>query len=112
MLNSIKRRISNIYKEHRYILDNKKLYTNDKSYFENILNETIDASSLMDALSSLTRYLYEYFGRKIIILVDEYDWPMEHARNFYDRANAFFGSMYSSVAKVYYFSLLTSYICA
>ena len=62
--------------------------------------------------SSLTRYLYEYFGRKIIILVDEYDWPMEHARNFYDRANAFFGSMYSSVAKVYYFSLLTSYICA
>ncbi|CAG8760830.1 3565_t:CDS:2, partial [Ambispora leptoticha] len=99
MLNSIKRRISNLYMEHRYILDNKKLYTNDKSYFENILNEIIDGSRLMDALSSLTRYLYEYFGRNIIILIDEYDWPMEHARNFYDRANTFFRSMYSSVAK-------------
>ena len=90
MLNSIKRRISNLYKEHRYILDNKKLYTDDKSYFENILNETINESCLMDTLSSLTCYLYEYFGSKIIILIDEYDWPMEHARKFYDRVNAFF----------------------
>ncbi|CAG8679251.1 2028_t:CDS:2, partial [Paraglomus brasilianum] len=61
MLNSIKRRMSNLYMEHHYILDNKKLYTNDKSYFENILNETINESRLMDALSSITRYLYEYF---------------------------------------------------
>ncbi|CAG8722425.1 11019_t:CDS:2, partial [Dentiscutata heterogama] len=83
MLNSIKERISDIYKEHRYMIDNKNLHIEDESLFKNILNETIDEPHLINAISRLTRHLHGYFGKQTIILIDEYDWPMEHAINFY-----------------------------
>ncbi|CAG8840622.1 21346_t:CDS:2, partial [Cetraspora pellucida] len=86
MLCSIKDKISELYKEHRYIINDKKLYSDDESLFINTLDRTIGESYLINAISRLTRYLHEYFGKKTIILIDEYDWPMEHARNFYDRA--------------------------
>ncbi|KAF0406856.1 DUF1703-domain-containing protein [Gigaspora margarita] len=53
----------------------------------------------MDALSSMARYHNDYFAQQTIILIDEYDWPMEHAGSFYNEADIFFKSMYSSVAK-------------
>ncbi|CAG8631102.1 26300_t:CDS:2 [Gigaspora rosea] len=82
MRSSIRKRISDLYKEHRYILNNEKLYEDDESLFRKILDGTIDNSYLMDALSSISRYLHEHFGKQIIILIDEYDWPMEHAGSF------------------------------
>ncbi|CAG8665322.1 34174_t:CDS:10, partial [Racocetra persica] len=106
MLSSIRKRISDLYQEHCYIMDNKKLYKNDESLFTKTLDGTIDNSYLMDALSSMSRYLHEYFGKQAIILIDEYDWSMEHAGNFYDSANSFFRSMYSMVAKVLFVGLL------
>ncbi|KAF0356340.1 DUF1703-domain-containing protein [Gigaspora margarita] len=99
MLSSIRKRISDLYKEHRYIIDNKKLHEDDESLFRKTLDGTIDNSYLMYALSSMSRYLHEYFGRQIIILIDEYDWSMEHAGSFYSKANIFFKCMYSSIAK-------------
>ncbi|CAG8616981.1 3411_t:CDS:2, partial [Ambispora leptoticha] len=99
MLNSIKEKISDLYKEHRYIIDNKKLHIDDELLFKNIIDETIDESHLINTISRLSRYLHEYFGKQTIILIDEYDWPMEHAGSFYNEADIFFKSMYSSVAK-------------
>ncbi|RIB17942.1 hypothetical protein C2G38_1389601 [Gigaspora rosea] len=99
MLSSIMKRISDLYQEHRYIMDNKKLHEYDEPLFKNIINETIDESHLMDALSDLARHLHDYFDKQTIILIDEYDWPMEHAGSFYNEADIFFKSMYSSVAK-------------
>ncbi|CAG8683462.1 10487_t:CDS:2, partial [Racocetra fulgida] len=106
MLNSIKEKISDLYKEHRYIIDNKKLHIDDELLFKNIIDETIDESHLINTISRLSRYLHEYFGKQTIILIDEYDWPMEHAGSFYNEADIFFKSMYSSVAKVLFVGLL------
>ncbi|CAG8720780.1 24499_t:CDS:2, partial [Racocetra persica] len=95
MLSSIRKRISDLYKEHHYIMDNKMLHEDDESLFRKTLDGTIDNSYLIDALSSMSRYLHEYFSKKIIVLIDEYDWPMEHAESFYNEANIFFKCMYS-----------------
>ncbi|CAG8607437.1 3418_t:CDS:2 [Ambispora gerdemannii] len=99
MLCSIRKRISELYDEHRYIIDNKKLYPDNESLFINTLDGTTNKQYLMAALSDLARYLHKYFGKQTILLIDEYDWPMEHARSFYNEADIFFKSMYSSVAK-------------
>src|SRR5437870_4775830 len=90
MLCSIKEKISDLYKEHCYILDNKKLYESDELLFKNIINETIDESHLINIISRLLCYYHEYFGKQTIILIDEYDWPMELAGSFYNEANFFF----------------------
>ncbi|CAG8604914.1 10262_t:CDS:2 [Funneliformis mosseae] len=97
MRNEIKKRISDLYKEHRYLIS--ILPEDDKKDFVKILNGTTEEEYLSNAISSLARYLNEFFGKNSIILIDEYDLPMENARGFYDSANDFFRVMYSSVAK-------------
>jgi len=108
MLSTIKARISDLYEQHRYIIDNNFLETADNEFFNKILNGTTDQSVLMNSLSRLARYLHKYYNKSSVILIDEYDWPMEHAKNKdYEKINSLFRSIYSNVAKVTYFSLLT-----
>ena|SRR6266516_3609690 len=111
MINSIKDRISTLYKQHSYIINSEQILACDKKNFRRIMKGTKDRSLLINSLSSLAHHFNTYFHVNSIILIDEYDWPMEHAENFYDEANSFFRSMYSSVAKVSYSLLLTGCIC-
>jgi hypothetical protein len=106
MINTIKDRISNLYEQHSYVLDSKELSEDEKDNFKMIKKGTKSRSHLINSLNSLARYLNLFFRISTVILIDEYDWPMEHAGKFYEEANSFFRSMYSSVAKVNYFSLL------
>ncbi|RIA95611.1 hypothetical protein C1645_733909 [Glomus cerebriforme] len=107
MLNSIKKRLSDLYEQHRYIIDNNLLEMNEEDFFKKILRGTTDQSALINSLSRLARYLRKCYNKSSVILIDEYDWPMKHAKNKdYEDINSLFQSMYSNVAKVTYFSLL------
>ncbi|CAG8603742.1 2701_t:CDS:2 [Rhizophagus irregularis] len=102
MQEDIKERISVLYEEHKYLIDSFSLPEdmNMKDNFIKVLRkETKDSASWTYALSNLARYLNKCFGKSSIILIDEYDWPMENARGFYDNVHDFFKTMYSSVAK-------------
>lgn len=54
-----------------------------------------------ESLLTLTESLYEKFGKRVIVLVDEYDAPLNHAfrKGYYDQASSFFGSFYSQALK-------------
>ncbi|RIA85819.1 hypothetical protein C1645_857259 [Glomus cerebriforme] len=100
MLNSLGQRMSKLYENYRYILDDKKLSDTEENFFKKILNGTTDESYLIEALSSLAKYLYTYYDKCSIILIDDYDWPMEHTEKInYDDINSLFQFMYSSIAK-------------
>ena len=43
------------------------------------MNETNEDAQYLDALAFLSRILNEYHKRKVIILMDEYDVPLENA---------------------------------
>lgn len=49
----------------------------------------------------LTKYLYEYYGQKVIVLIDEYDHPIidSYVKGYYDDAIDFFKSFYGTVLK-------------
>ena len=53
------------------------------------------------SLKNLSKYLYEYYGKKVIILIDEYDTPMTSAWNegYYEKSRRFFKSFYSNALK-------------
>ncbi|RIA99182.1 hypothetical protein C1645_811649 [Glomus cerebriforme] len=73
---------------------------NDEDFFKKILKGITDQSALISSLSSLTRYLHECYNKSSVILIDEYDWPMEHTKDKdYKDINSLFQSMYSNVAK-------------
>jgi len=94
----IKKYIKNIYMEFYNLKD--KLNPIFKNDFEKIVMEKEDADWLY-ALKNLSNYLYEYYGEKAIILIDEYDAPIINAfdKGYYNEAINFFQTFYSSALK-------------
>lgn len=75
----IRRLISREYRRHAFLLDSGQFLESDRKQFERILNEDGSAGEFCFAISQLSEYLYHYYGQKAIILLDEYDTPMQEA---------------------------------
>ena len=70
--------LTKLYAEHAFLLDSGVLYETDVAYFRRV-SEDMDDSDASLALYQLSDYLYRYYGKKVIILLDEYDTPMQEA---------------------------------
>ena len=97
----LKKRISEEYKRHRYILQGEILTADEKARFEAISAIMDDDSLYTDALSFLSMCLAKYHEKNTIILIDEYDVPLENAyfRGFYDEMIDFIRSLFESALK-------------
>ena len=97
----LKKRISEEYKRHRYILQREILTADEKARFEAISAIMDDDSLYTDALGFLSMCLAKYHGTNTIILIDEYDVPLENAyfRGFYDEMIDFIRSLFESALK-------------
>ncbi len=96
----LKRQIANEYKRHLFIL-NEDMLEADRDRYCNIMTEKADRDSYIDALQFLSRCLEQYYGKKAIILIDEYDVPLENAYmcGFYSEMTAFIRSLFESALK-------------
>ena len=94
----IKKMVSKIYREFQYITEN--MDENDKNTYNSIKNRKNDID-LNTSIELLSDFLYEYYGNKVIILIDEYDSPIINALNngYYNEAINFFQVFYSSALK-------------
>lgn len=72
-----------------------------RNRIERILNAEGDESDYIDALRLLSECLYRSFNQKVIILIDEYDVPLEHGyfRGFYEEILDFIRSLFESALK-------------
>ncbi|NFA43605.1 AAA family ATPase [Clostridium botulinum] len=97
---SIARRIAEEYKRHEYILKSENL-KNEKERFLKILKEKGDEGDYTDSIFFLSQCLEKYHNKKVIILIDEYDVPLENAffEGFYDKMIAFLRSLFESALK-------------
>ena len=97
----LKKRISEEYKRHRYVLQGEILTADEKARFEAISAIMDDDSLYTDALGFLSMCLAKYHGTNTIILIDEYDVPLENAyfRGFYDEMIDFIRSLFESALK-------------
>ena len=95
---NIRNLVSAIYDEFGYIT--KSLNKRNLIEFENIwLNK--DNADWESSLKNLSKYLYEYYGKKAIILIDEYDTPMTNAwsEGYYEKSRNFFKNFYANALK-------------
>ena len=94
----IKKLLKDLFNTKRYIRE--KLDESEKIDFDKIefLNETGD---FMGALKNLSKYLFKFYGRKTVILIDEYDTPLvtAHSQGYYDEAIFFFRNFLSAALK-------------
>jgi hypothetical protein len=82
------------------ILQDSNLENNKERYLK-ILKEQGEEGDYIDSLYFLCECLKIYHEKKVIILIDEYDVPLENAffEGFYDRMIAFIRSLFESALK-------------
>ena len=92
--------IAGEYARRQYLLDGKCLTASEKLLFQKKTAEMDDVDATM-ALNQLSEYLFRYYGKKVVILLDEYDTPMQEAyvNGYWDELVAFTRSLFNSTFK-------------
>lgn len=100
MKQKICRLMINLYSEYEFLLNSDKLSMADKSYMYGV-GEQMNEVDLSLSLSQLSKFLYQYYGKKAIILLDEYDTPIQEAyvNGYWEEITAFIRNLFNSSFK-------------
>lgn len=95
----IKNTISDLYDEFEFVKEN--LSVRKKEKYDSILFNRATEATWKLSLLDLTKYLYEYYGKKVVVLIDEYDQPIidSYVKGYYQEAISFFKTFYGVVLK-------------
>ena len=98
---SLKDEIEKEYQRHNYILQGAKLDKIQKQKYEKIWSGAADNITYAKSLQFLSECLETYHRQKAIIIIDEYDVPLENAfiEGFYKEMTAFIRSLFESALK-------------
>lgn len=92
--------LTKLYVKYSFLRDSDVLTDRDREYFDRVSENMSDNDATL-ALYQLSDYLYRYYGKKVIILLDEYDTPMQEAYvdGYWDDLVAFTRSLFNSTFK-------------
>ena len=101
MLLQLKTELVEVFIDNAELLKSEKLLDIEKEMFSTVLNLRANKIELQGALKLLSRLLYKEYERPVILLVDEYDVPLQTAyvKGYYDEAIDFLKSFYGATFK-------------
>ena len=70
--------ITDLYSRNHFLLESGILVENERKFFQSVCVEMPDYVAV-NAINKLSEYLSRYYNKKVIILLDEYDTPMQEA---------------------------------
>ena len=73
--------ISELYKKHLYLLESDRINECDKEIARQLIRGNASLKDTKGSLMLLTRLLQQYYGKSVILLIDEYDVPVAKANN-------------------------------
>jgi hypothetical protein len=76
-LRKIKQLIKKEFLRHKYLRTGKHLEAEERDYFNGIAKLTADLGDYESSLEQLSDYLARYYHQKVILLIDEYDTPIQ-----------------------------------
>lgn len=96
----IKQEIARLYEENRYLLGKNVLSENEQETY-NSTTIRMDDTTAQNALKTLSVWMERYYGKKVIILLDEYDTPMQeaYAQGYWDEFTTFVRSLFNATFK-------------
>ena len=96
----IKQEIARLYEENRYLLEGNVLSDNERKIY-NSTTIQMDDTMAQNALKTLSIWMERYYGKKVIILLDEYDTPMQEAyvQGYWDEFTSFVRSLFNASFK-------------
>ncbi len=92
--------IKDLYNRFDFLVGSGKLNASEKETFQKVSADMEDYIAA-DSLNALSNYLMRYYGKKVIILLDEYDTPMQEAYvgGYWDELAAFTRSLFGATFK-------------
>ena len=96
----IRQLLMKLYEKNSFLYKSEKLSDAEKSYFKRMASEMSEEDAPL-ALYQLSDFLHRYYGKKVIILLDEYDTPMQEAYvdGYWDKLVDFTRSLFNSSFK-------------
>lgn len=93
--------ITEEFRRHKYVMDCSEIEEEQKQLYREIQTRTAAPAAYAKSLQLLSRCLEKYHEKKCIILIDEYDVPLENAwfAGFYDEMVGFIRSVFESALK-------------
>lgn len=101
ILNSLRIVIQKLYRTYGYLLDSDKLKQHEKKLFNKFLMEEIDKATIETALETLCELLYRHTNKKVFLLIDEYDAPIQsgYVNNYYEEVVNLMRRMFGAALK-------------
>ena len=92
--------IWDLYNQYEWLLAKNKFTDADRDAFREVSKEMDDPTAAM-SLNRLCEWLYRYYGKKCIVLLDEYDTPMQEAyvNGFWDELVAYTRALFNNTFK-------------
>ena len=99
-IQKVKKIIADVYRQHRYLADSADLTENERRKIIDI-DDKVDDVTAQDSLKDLSYFLNKYYGEKVIILLDEYDTPMQEAyiHGYWDQFVNFMRGLFNATFK-------------
>ena len=93
--------LRNEFERHNELLDSDKISSYEKKYLTNVLNGEANETDVACAFLNLSRMLHIHYGIAPIIIIDEYDTPIQqgHVRGYYDKVIDFMRTLFSGGLK-------------
>ena len=93
--------IAKEYEKHKIILESNQILESEKEIFQNIMEQRADQNVYLNSIRTLSDILAKYYEKNVIILIDEYDVPLENAyhEGFYDDMTNLIRSCFESALK-------------
>ena len=93
--------IGSLFEEHSYLTDCEQLSENERQMFRRLQNQQASTVEISRSLQLLLQIMNKYYGKQVILLLDEYDVPLAKAstNNYYDQMLEIIKTMMSTALK-------------
>nr|WP_297767326.1 AAA family ATPase [uncultured Butyrivibrio sp.] len=100
-INKISALLQTEFARHAELADSDKLASFETAYFDKVVNGKANEVELSSALENLSRMLYKHYEINPVIIIDEYDTPIQegYSKNFYDEIIGFMRIFFSGAFK-------------
>ncbi len=101
MMLALQTELVELFIEHSKILESEKLLDIEKEMFKEVMNLKANEVATQNSLKLLSKLLYKEYERPVMLLVDEYDVPLQNAyvEGYYEEAVKFFKTFYGTTFK-------------
>ena len=89
----LKTKLADVCKELDFLLEEDTVNSADRDIFRNLMFKTAEEDDVKNSLKIIMRMLYAVYGRKTILLIDEYDVPLARASEKNTVENAYYPAM-------------------